>query len=472
MNAPHRGAIRMPIASRTLTIAAGAAGVLATLAVEFLPGARFAYRSPAGHVALETAAGIIGLFAAQLVLTRFREHGSPGKLGLACALGILAGSSLLLYVVPAIAEDAPDRFATWAPLTASLLGAAVFAAAAWWDGPPLRRRRQAAVLAGLASLAALGGLALVVALASGAWPEAIEPSLSPETSHGVTLAGHPAVIVMHVLGALCYAVAAAGLTLRAERTGDELMRWFAVGAALLVFSRVNHVLFPSRVSEWLYTGDLLRLAAIAVLAYGAGRQIFASERAAAILEERRRVARELHDGLAQELAFIAGRTRAMLDGGPPGDPVQLAAAAERALDESRRAVAALTQPLDEPLEAAIAREAESVAERAGVRLRLELAAGSSVSPPTREALLRIVREAITNAVRHGGATSVTVRLLAGEVLRLEVVDDGGGFDPALPPAAASVGLRGMRERAEALGGDLKVVSRPGGGTTIQALFPG
>ena len=461
----------MQIAPRTSTVLAGAAGALATLAIELLPGARFAYRSPDGHVALETAAGIIGLLAALLVLTRFREHGSPGKLGLACALGVLAGSSLLLYVVPAIAEDAPDRFATWAPLNASLLGAAIFAAAAWWDGPPLARRRQAAVLAGLASLAALGVLALAVSLASGALPEAIEPSLSPETSHGVSLSGHPAVIVMHVMGAIFYVIAAVGLTLRAERTGDGLMRWFAAGAALLVFARINHVMFPSRVSEWLYTGDLLRLAATAVLAYGAAREIFSSERAAAIFEERRRVARELHDGLAQELAYIAGRTRAMVNGESPGDPVLLAAAAERALDESRRAIAAFSQPLDEPLETAIAREAESVAERAGVRLRLELAEGQAVEPPTREALLRIVREAITNAVRHGGATAVTVRLLAGGVLRLEVVDDGGGFDPALPPAAASVGLRGMRERAEALGGNLKVVSRPGGGTTIQALFP-
>jgi signal transduction histidine kinase len=463
----------MPLSPRSLTLAAGAAGALTTLAVELLPGARFAYRSPAGHVALETAAGLTVLLAALLVLTRFRENGSPGDLGLVAAL-LLAAGSALLYVVPAVVEDAPDRFATWAPLAASLLAAAMFAATTMRDGRPLRPavRRAAAFLAALGSMAVLGVLALIVTLISGALPAAVEPTLSPENAEVVHLDGHPAVITMHALGALCYVAAAAGLTLRAERTGDELMRWFAAGAALLVFARVNHVLFPSRVSDWLYTGDFLRLAAAGVLAYGAGREIFVTQRAAAVLEERRRMARELHDGLAQELAYIAGRTRELLAGGPPRDPAMLAAAAERALDESRRAVAALTQPLDEPLDAAIAREAESVAQRAGVRLRLELAERPSVPAPTREALLRIVREAITNAVRHSGATLVTVRLSAGGALSLEVADDGGGFDPDVPPPAASVGLRGMRERAEALGGDLSVVSRPGGGTTIRAVLPG
>jgi hypothetical protein len=326
----------MPLSPRSLTLAAGAVGAAATLAVALLPFARFAYRSPDGHVALETAAGLIGLLAALLVLDRFRERGTPGDLGLACALGMLGASSLLLYVVPAIAEDEPSRFATWAPISASLAGAVLFAVSSLGDGRVLRRRRRAAGLAILAAAGALGTVALVIALAAGSLPEAIEPTLSPESSQVPTFAGHGAVIAMQAIGAVAYAVAAVGLTLRAERTGDELLRWFAAGAALLLFSRVNYVLFPSRISEWLYTGDFLRLAASGVLAYGAAREIAASQRArsaTAVLEERRRVARELHDGLAQELAYLVSRTRAMLDGGSPGDPDRLAAAAERALDD-------------------------------------------------------------------------------------------------------------------------------------------
>jgi signal transduction histidine kinase len=225
---------------------------------------------------------------------------------------------------------------------------------------------------------------------------------------------------------------------------------------------------------WVYTGDFLRLAFYVVRAYGAAREIAASQAARAAsarLEERRRIARDLHDGLAQELAFIVTRTRSMLPGASERDLLQLASAAERALDESRRAIAALTQPLDEPLDAAIAREAEDIAGRSGVALRLELAEGPDVPPATREELLRIVREAITNAVRHGRAQTVTVCLSRDPGLRLEVVDDGAGFDTQQPPRPDSFGLRGMRERAEALGGTLSVVSRPGAGTAVEVVLP-
>jgi signal transduction histidine kinase len=466
----------MPLPPRTLTVTAAAVGAAATLAVAALPFARFAYRSVETHVALETTAGLIALLAALLVLGRFRERGLAGALGMACALGMLGASSLLFYVVPAIAEDMPGRFATWAPMTASLLGSAVFAGASLRPGPTLERRRRAAIMAILGAAAALGVLALTMWAVSGSLPQAIEPTLSPEDSQRPTFAGHWAVIAIQALGAAFYAAAAIGLTRRAERTGDELLRWFAAGAALAVFARVNYVLFPSRISEWLYAGDFLRLAFYAVLAYGAAREIAASQRAraaAAVLEERRRVARELHDGLAQELAFIVSRTRGLAgrDGDGDAGAAQLASAAERALDESRRAIAALTQPLDEPLDAAIAREAEGIAERAGVRVRLELAERPAVAAPTREALLRIVREAITNAVRHGGASAVTVRLSPYGDLRLEVIDDGRGFDTAAAPRAGSVGLRSMRERAEALGGTVTVSSRPGSGTSILVVVP-
>src|SRR6185437_6972871 len=114
----------------------------------------------------------------------------------------------------------------------------------------------------------------------------------------------------------------------------------------------------------------------------------------AVLEERRRIARDLHDGLAQDLAFVVSRVRVLER--DPGAPVrldQVAGAAHRALDDSRAVIAALTRPLDEPLPAALARGAAEVAERLGAHAELALDDDVAVPPATREALVRIAREA-------------------------------------------------------------------------------
>ena len=149
--------------------------------------------------------------------------------------------------------------------------------------------------------------------------------------------------------------------------------------------------------------------------------------------ERRRIARDLHDGLAQDLAFIAARVRAL-----ERDPAavvrldQLTSAADRALDDSRAAIAALIRPLDEPLDVGLARNATEVAEWLGARAELDLEPGIEVSPTTREALVRIVREAVTNAVRHGRASRIAVSLSRSDRLTVTVADNGCGFDAGAP----------------------------------------
>jgi two-component system sensor histidine kinase UhpB len=185
-----------------------------------------------------------------------------------------------------------------------------------------------------------------------------------------------------------------------------------------------------------------------------GRQALAAQEA-----ERRRIARELHDGVAQELAYIVAESD-----GP------LAAAAERALDESRRAIAALTRPVDEPLEVALVQAAEEVAGRVGVQLKVEVCEGATVSPDEREALIRIVREAITNAGRHGKAANVSVELSNGHGTLLRIADDGTGFDPART-RVGGFGLVSMRERAEALGGRFTLFSEAGSGAKIEVRLP-
>jgi signal transduction histidine kinase len=223
----------------------------------------------------------------------------------------------------------------------------------------------------------------------------------------------------------------------------------------------------------------MRLGAYALILAGAAREISRYRRGlstAAILDERRRIARDLHDGLAQELAFIVTRSRALAEGMvEPGarEFGRVAAAAERALDESRRAITALFAPIDESLEAAVVQTVEEVAGRAGTRAEIEIDPNIQLPSASKEALLRVVREAVSNASRHGGAQSVRVQLLNGDgPVRLIVSDDGSGFDPGiLESDSGGYGLATMTERVHALGGELSIASRPKAGTKIEVVLP-
>src|SRR5205085_2545236 len=111
--------------------------------------------------------------------------------------------------------------------------------------------------------------------------------------------------------------------------------------------------------------------------------------------------------------------------------------------------------------------------RAGRRRRVRRARGSrtrTVPPAIGEALARIVREGVTNAVRHAGATRVVVELPPGPDLRLRIADDGRGFD-AVARTGAGHGLTGMRERVHALSGELRIRSSPGEGTELLVVLP-
>lgn len=453
-----------------LPLVAALVSAAATVAVAAVPAIDFAYRRPALHVALETAAFLIASLAAFLVLGRFLRSRSAADLVLVCALAALAEANLVASL--AAVTESSSRFDTWAPVASRVIGSALFAAAAFVPARALERTRTASLYA----LAAVGvlvtGITVAVALAGTRLPVGVETELGDPGRPDLN--GHPVVLGVQLLTMALFAAAAVGYSARAVRSHDELLRWLALGSVFAGFARINYFLYPSLYSDWVYTGDVFRLLFYAALLVGAAREIrgyWENAARAAVLEERRRIARDLHDGAAQELAFILRRLR----GVQKLDTARLAplvASAERGLDDSRRAIAALSRPLDEPLGSALAHAVEQVAQRTGIRLELDLAEGVVVDPEVADGLVRIACEAVTNAANHSGADRVSVALATDAGVRLRVQDEGTGFDPAAVSRSArgGFGLASMRERAERLGARLTIESGPGQGTCVEVVL--
>jgi signal transduction histidine kinase len=446
-----------------------------TAAVTLLPALRFAYEAPGLHVAIETAAGLVAALAAFLAFGRFSRSSRKGDLALTAALAVFAVANLFLAALPAAFAGGRSMFGTWAPLFARLIGTTFFAYAALTRDARLARPRRAAAAAAAATAVLLGALAVAVIVLGDTLPPAVDQALTPESSARPVFAGHPLVAAAQGLQLVLFALAAAGFLRRSERERDDLLAWFAAAAVVAVSARVNYLLFPSLYSDWVYTGDVLRLASYLVILAGAAREVRRHWQAAAltaVVEERRRIARDLHDGLAQELAYIFLQTRALVKGGhAPAVLAHVASAAERALGESRRAIATLAGE-DESLASAVAEVAEEIADRSGLRLELALSDGLEVAPHQREELLRIVREALSNAARHADASTVRVELSNGDGIRLRVEDDGIGFDPAETRRRPNggFGLVSMLERAELLGAELRLESAPGAGTRVEVAL--
>jgi two-component system NarL family sensor kinase len=196
-------------------------------------------------------------------------------------------------------------------------------------------------------------------------------------------------------------------------------------------------------------------------------------------EERTRIAREIHDTLAQGLTAIALHVESALhhlDGSPERarERLERALAATRdSLEDARRSVLDLrTAPLaGRPLAEALAALGRAFTAETGVRVHVRADVRAPLPLRVEAELYRIAQEALANVRRHAHAQDVTVDLHArAGTVRLTVRDDGQGFHPR---AAGDVrhGLVGMRERARLLGGRLRVDSRPGAGTTVRVSAP-
>ncbi len=202
---------------------------------------------------------------------------------------------------------------------------------------------------------------------------------------------------------------------------------------------------------------------------------------AAVLAERNRIAREIHDTLAQDLVAVSLQVEVTTQLVRRGN----VAAATQQLERTRRLVQEGIADARESIwelrantaEASLPSRLARVAERARERgVPTDLHIGGTYRPlPTRweSEILRVAGEAVNNSIRHAEATAITVAIdYAPHQLQLRIVDNGRGFDPAAaPPAGRHFGMGGMRERAENIRGQLHIESAPGAGTTVTLRLP-
>ena len=201
-------------------------------------------------------------------------------------------------------------------------------------------------------------------------------------------------------------------------------------------------------------------------------------------EERRRVAHEVHDGLAQMMVAVQQHLQAFAKQHPPGSPqgqkkldwtLELV---QQTVEEARRVIAGLRpSALDDfGLATAIRLQVEALRSE-GWKIDYEETLGDERLPTMVEtALYRVAQEALTNARKHAGTRRARLKLgRLGQEVRLRVRDRGRGFREEAAPAGGGlgerVGISSMRERVALLGGELKVCSRPGTGTLVVAKVP-
>jgi signal transduction histidine kinase len=225
---------------------------------------------------------------------------------------------------------------------------------------------------------------------------------------------------------------------------------------------------------------LLVLAAHAAIALVNAR-LYERSRELSILEERHRIARELHDSVTQKLFSLRLTAEAAATVLPPTDEAAshvdtIRQLAREATDELRAITVGL-RPADlagDGLATALRKQAELLDRAHGAQVAFTGCPVPRLRADREEAVYRIAQEALHNALRHGSPARVGVQLSTSDRgLRMVVTDDGRGFNPDDPATAARrrLGLASMRERAAAVGGRLRVESRPGKGTTVRLEVP-
>lgn len=425
-------------------------------AVDLLPATARAY--PTLRAAGETVVPVLAFGAVWLLRAQFAHTRRLADLRLLGAMLTLAITSLMSGALPAALDLRGGGHFVAMSLGGALFAATGLAAAARAPADRLIVGGRPVTVVAAASLGA------VAASAAAAWLP------SAGTSAG-TLHFYAATVLVCAAGLFTYAAAVLVVT---DANDDPRVRtMLAGGAVLLAAACAAQIAFPPQSSTRFPPSEALRLVALGLLLAAAIRRELQMRRAlaeTAAAAERRRVARDLHDGLAQDLAFIAAHGARFAE--QLGEEHPVVVAAQRALAASRGTIVTLSDPAAVTSLAALETIAYELRARFRIAIAVHVSLEEEVSPDLREQLARIAREAIANAARHGDAKTVVVSLKRrGTGLVLRVVDDGCGiFDPRRGRAPEGFGLTSMRERAASVGGQLTV--RPHKrGTEIEVVLP-
>ena len=423
------------------------------------PSLRDAYELPQLRLVLDTSVTLAALIVAVLAGIRFTVEGRRLDFLLCGGFFVVAASTMAFAVAPVFGGGTIGKNEAWAGVGAKLLATSMIAAAPFSRGRILWRR-----------LALRWWILALVCLEVSIWLLARALSIGmPELISGNDQP--PALIVALAVQAVLSLVALIGFGLRFRNYGDDLYRWLGLAATLSLFAELHYVFTPAVSSSFVSQGDFLRLISYGVLMAGVWRAMRFAEFGRAVAEERARVAREIHDGLAQYLFTISTHASMLAAGNAPeGSVEQIKKAAALAQQEARFAILALSSASgNAPFDAALRRYVEVLTADGELDVELDVDPWLSLAPDEQIEVFRIVQEALANVRRHAGAGRAWVVIGRRGLKRLVVVrDDGAGFDGDTDPAGQ--GLRNLRERAAAIGGVFSLRSTPGQGTALEVTL--
>ena len=423
------------------------------------PDLRTTYELPALRLALDTGIMLAATIVAVLAGIRFSVEGRRLDLFLFAGFTTAAATSLCFSVAPVLGGDPAATPEEWSAVGGRVLGLALIAATPWARGRVAARHRALRITLVLVAVALLA-----------VWLNARSVgSALPSLEVGE---GQPAlmVIALAVQGFLSL-LAVIGFGWRYRRHGEDLDRWLALAATLLLSADLHYVFTPVVASGVVSQGDFLRLLAYGLLLVGVWRAIRFAEFGRAVAKERARVAREIHDGLAQYL-FTISTHAAMVERGsaPEGTVRRLKDAAALAQQEARFAILALSSASgNAPFDAALRRYLDVLTADGALDVELEVDPAVELAPDEQIEVFRIVQEGLANVRRHAGASRADVWIGRDGTKRLvRIRDDGSGFEPNR--GGAGQGLKNMKLRAAAIGGELELASTPGRGTAVEVVL--
>ena len=441
----------------------GLLGAALGLFIEY-PSLRHAYDVPGLGLVLDTSIMIAGGIVAVLAGIRFSVEGRRFDLVLSGGFFVAAASLFLFEIVPVIDGPHPNRVAAWAAILGGLAATVLIAAAPWVRGVSKARRRTLgnAVLMLLLTLAVvwLGLSSLAPRL-----PALVQTPTEPD----------PPVLLTGLLAmqALLSLLALVGFGVRFRNRGSDLDRWLASAATLSLFSALYRLFTPLMPNTAVSVGDFLRVLAYGILLVGVWRAISAAEFGRAVAEERARVAREIHDGLAQYLFALATHASLMESGRVTPEAIaQIKTLAVTAQQEARFAVLALSSAGGSaPFDSALRRYVELLTADGALEVDVDIDQRVTLAPDEQIEVFRIVQEGLANVRKHANAQRAEVRIVHRDGQRVVAVsDDGSGFEEPDDAAGAGQGLRNIRQRAASIAGAATIHSRPGRGTVVEVAL--